>query len=69
MKTQLFGMYMGRNTFQSILSNLQVCDKNFDFPRNHPHHDLLFKVRPMIDMMDRPFVQSYNREFIMFQNL
>ena len=27
--------------------------------RNHPCHDPLFKVRPMIEMMDRTFVQSY----------
>ena len=50
---------MGQNTFQSILSSLQVFDKNLDLPRNHPAHDPLFKVRPMIEMMDRTFVKSY----------
>ena len=58
-KTPFFGTYMGRNTFQSILSNLQVSDKNLALPRNNPNYDPLFKVRPMIDMMDRTFVQSY----------
>ena len=48
-KTPFFGTYMGRNTFQAILSNL--C--------NHRMHDPLYKVRPMLDMMDRNFVQSY----------
>ena len=47
-----FGMYMGRNTFQAILSNLQVSDKSLDLPRNNILHDPLFKVRPMMDMMD-----------------
>ena len=42
-----------------ILSNLQVSNRNLDLPRNHPLHDPLFKVRPMLDMMDRIFVQSY----------
>ena len=58
-KTPFFGTYMGRNTFQSILSNFQVSNKDFDLPRNHPNHDPLFKVRPMIDMMDRTFLQAY----------
>ena len=59
-KTPFFGTYMGRNTFQSILSNFQVSNKHFDLPRNHPNHDPLFKVRPMIDMMDRTFLQVTN---------
>ena len=58
-KAPFFGTYMGRNTFQSILSNFQVSNKDFDLPRNHPNHDPLFKVRPMIDMMDRTFLQAY----------
>ena len=58
-KTPFFGTYMGRNTFQAILSNLQVSDSSLDLPRNHHLHDPLFKVRPMLDMMDRTFVQSY----------
>ena len=40
-KTSSFGTYMGRNTFQSIMSNLQVADSTLDLPRNHPHHDPL----------------------------
>ena len=43
-KTSFFGTYMGRNTFQSIMSNLQVADSTLDLPRNHPRHDPLFKV-------------------------
>ena len=58
-KTPFFGTYMGRNTFQAILSNLQVSNRNLDLPCNHPLHDPLFKVRPMLEMMDRNFVQSY----------
>ena len=50
---------MGRNTFQAILSNLQVLDSTLDLPHNHRMHDPLYKVHPMLDMMDRNFVQSY----------
>ena len=58
-KTPFFGTYMGRNTFQAILSNLQVSDSSLDLPRNHRLHNPLYKVRPMLDMMDRNFIQSY----------
>ena len=59
-KTPFFGTYMGRNTFQVILSNLQVSDGTKYLPCNHRHHDPpLFKVRSMLDMMDTHFVQSY----------
>ena len=58
-KTPFFGTYMGRNTFQAILSNLQVSDSTLDLPHDHIHHDPLYKVCPMLDMMDRTFVQSY----------
>ena len=58
-KTAFFGSYMGQNTLQSILSNLQVSDSTLDLPCNHPVHDKLFKVRPFLDMMDKNFKQSY----------
>ena len=58
-KTPFFGTYMGRNTFQAILSNLQVSDSTKDLPRNNPNYDKLFKVRPFVDMMDRNILQSY----------
>ena len=34
-KTSFFGTYMGKNTFQSILSNFQVSDGTLDLPLNH----------------------------------
>ena len=58
-KTPFFGTYMGRNTFQAILSNLQVPDSTADLPRNNPNHDKLFKIHPFVDMIDRTFLQSY----------
>ena len=57
--TLFFGTYMGRNTFQAILSNLQVLDSTLDLPCNHRLHDPLYKICLMLDMMDRNFVQSY----------
>ena len=50
-----FGTYMGRNTFQSFMSNLQVSDSTLDLPCIHPLHDPLFKVKPFLDMMDKNF--------------
>ena len=58
-KTSFFGTYMGHNTFQSIMSNLQVADSTLDLPRNHPCHDPLFKVRPFMDMLQKKFKRCY----------
>ena len=52
-KTSFFGIYMGCNTFQSIMSNLQVADSTLDLPRNHPCHDPLFKECPFMDMLQK----------------
>ena len=58
-KTSFFGTYMGRNTFQSIISNLQVSDLSLDFPHSHPRHDPLFKVHPFMDMLQKNFKRCY----------
>ena len=58
-KTSFFGTYMGCNTFQSIMSNLQVADLTLDLPHNHPHHDPLFKVCPFMDMLQKNFKRCY----------
>ena len=50
---------MGCNTFQAILSNLQVSDSTADLPHNNVNHDKLFKIHPFVDMIDRTFLQSY----------
>lgn len=57
-KTPFFGTYSSRNTFQAILSNLQVVDST-KFNRAQRNSDLLYKVRPMLDMMERTFNNSY----------
>ena len=56
-KTSFFGTYMGCNTFESIMSNLQ--DSTLDLPRNHPRHDPLFKVCPFMDMLQKNFKRCY----------
>ena len=58
-KTSFFGTYMGHNTFQSIMSNLQVADLTLDIPHNHPRHDPLFKVCPFMDMLQKIFKRCY----------
>ena len=50
---------MGRNTFQAILSNLQVSDSSAGLLHNNFNHDKLFKIHPFVDMIDRTFLQSY----------
>ena len=54
-KTSFFGTYMGHNTFQSIMSNLQVSDATVDVQHNNPRHDPLFKVHPFLDMLQKQF--------------
>ena len=44
---------MGRNTFQTILSNFQVSDATLDLSCNNRRYD------PLIDMIERSFVRSY----------
>ena len=39
----IFWNIQGRNTFQAILSNLQVSDSTLDLPRDHIRHDPLYK--------------------------
>lgn len=57
--TPFFGTYMSRNTFQNILSNFQVVDNADALRPNDRNFDPLFKVRPMIDMVDRTFLNCY----------
>ena len=54
-KTAFFGTNMRWNTFQSIMSNLQVSDSTLDLLCNNPTHDPLFKVRPFLNLMDKNF--------------
>ena len=58
-KTAFFGTYMGRNTFQTILSNFQVSDSTLDLLHNDRRYDPLFKVQPFINIIERSFVRSY----------
>lgn len=57
-RTPFFGTYSSRNTFQNILSNLQVADQN-NPPHKEPGHDPLYKVRPFLDMCNRNFRLVY----------
>ena len=58
-KTSFFGTYMGCNTFQSIMSNLQVSDATLDVQHNNPRHDPLFKVHLFMDMLQNNFKRCY----------
>lgn len=58
-KTPFFGTYMSRNTFQNIYSNFHIADNSKALPKNHRDHDPLHKVRPIMDMIEETFYQSY----------
>ena len=56
----LFSHYMFRNHFQNILWNLYVSDQDETNPqKGEANYDLLFLVRPMVDMMQRNFHTKY----------
>lgn len=57
-RTPFFGTYMSRNTFQNILSNFQISD-SAKFTEEEKENDKLYKLRPLLDMMDRNFRHSY----------
>ena len=51
--TPFFGRYMTRMQFEGILSNLHLNDNT------QTNADPLYKLRPMIDMIDRNFLHVY----------
>ena len=51
--TPFFGCYMTRMQFEAILSNLHLNDNT------QTNQDPLYKLRPMIDMVDRNFLHVY----------
>lgn len=64
-KTPFFGVYLSRDRFQNILSNLHICDDTENpapgqtSDNGRKKHDPLAKIRSFIDMMDRNFLQVY----------
>jgi hypothetical protein len=61
-KTPFFGVYMSRDRFTAILSNLHVNDDTDNPAYPDPGHDALAKVRNFIEMMDRNFLHVYKPE-------
>ena len=51
--TPFFGRYMTRMQFEAILSNLHLNDNT------QANEDPLYKLRPMIDMVDCNFLHVY----------
>jgi hypothetical protein len=59
-RTSFFGTYMVRNRFQNILWNLHVSPSpEVNPPYGEEGHDPLYKVREMVDMMERNFKLKY----------
>ena len=60
LNTPFFSHYMSRYHFQNILWNLHVSDPDETNPqKGELNHDLLFLVRPMVDMMQWNFHTKY----------
>jgi hypothetical protein len=61
-RTPFFGVYMSRDRFTAILSNLHVNDDTDNPPYPEAGHDPLAKIRNFIQMMDRNFLHVYKPE-------
>ena len=55
----LFGKYISRNKFQSILWNLHISDDTGNPPCNQQGHDPLAKLWDFVDMIDQNFLFAY----------
>ena len=61
-KLPLFGKYMSRNKFKSILWNLHIADDSQNPQHGTPGHDTLAKLQPFIDMVENNFAHIYHPE-------
>ena len=57
--TPYFGKDLSRNRFQSILANLHLTNKNLEKKRGERGYDPLYKVRPIVELCNRKFMQLY----------
>lgn len=57
-----FGEWMSRNVFQLILTNLTLNDKAKEPPKDSPHYDRLYWLRPILDMCSAKFKNNYYPE-------
>ncbi|KAM4807675.1 piggyBac transposable element-derived protein 4-like [Rhinophrynus dorsalis] len=57
--TPLFPSIMNRNRYQILLQFLHFNDNTTDLPRDHPLHDRLHKLRPLIDSLSSLFAKLY----------
>ena len=58
----LFGKYLSRNRFQSILWNLHICNDGENPPFQHHGHDPLAKLCPFISMIETNIMHLYKPE-------
>ena len=52
-KLDFFGKYMSRNGYQMLLSNYYCSQDYNNPPKGAPSHDLLHKIRPLVDMCQK----------------
>lgn len=57
--TPLFSAIMPRNRFELLLKLFHVNDNTNEPDRHDPHHDRLFKLRPLIDHLFEHFQLAY----------
>ncbi|KAJ8318238.1 hypothetical protein KUTeg_003329 [Tegillarca granosa] len=59
-QTPSFRNIMTRNRFQLLLQYLHCNDNNTNIPRGNPNHDPAHKVRPILDLINTSFKDSYS---------
>lgn len=57
--TPSFGNIMSRSKFMNILSFIHFVDNETEVPRDPAQHDCLFKIRSVLDELQRQFRQNY----------
>ena len=58
--TPFFPQNMSRNRYQSILANLHLVDNRKAPAKGRPNFDPLYKVRPILKMVDKNFKKVYS---------
>lgn len=57
--TPFFPKKMSRNRFQLILCNLHMNDNQKQIAKGRPGYDPLYKLRPLLDTLERTFLFNY----------
>ena len=66
-ETPFFGKFMSKNTFQLLLANFHLNDNTKEVRRGRAGYDPLFKVRPLVALLEERFRTIYSpKRFLSF---